>query len=160
MKRSPQALVACLLLVLALRALLETAPHVAAQDPGTPVAAAARFGAVNVFVDAGTQPLAAYQFELAAERGRVQIVGVEGGEHAAFHEAPYYDPRALQHGRILIAAFSTAAELPRGKTRVARVHLRIEGDARPELVVKLRVAATADGKEVTATAQVVEEERK
>ena len=55
-----------------------------------------RFAPVDVYLDSGSRPLAAYQFELKVTQGKVKIVGVEGGEHEAFREAPYYDPAALK----------------------------------------------------------------
>jgi hypothetical protein len=117
---------------------------------------AMRFAYVDVLIDAGEQPLAAYQFELSAAQGEIKIVGVEGGEHPAFADPPYYDPKALQKDRIIIAAFDTTAELPTGKTRVARVHLVIMGDAQPQYRIDLHVAADADGAEISATATVIE----
>lgn len=119
-----------------------------ADQAGSP---AVRFVAVDVYLDSGDQALAAYQFELAAEVGQVTIVGVEGGEHAAFAEPPYYDPAALANDRIVIAAFNTGDDLPAGNTRVARVHLRVTGDQTPEYVVNLKVAGTSDGTEINAT---------
>ena len=110
-----------------------------------------RFAPLDVYIDASGAALAAYQLELVAEAGRVAIVGVEGGEHAAFKEAPYYDPAALAKDRVIIAAFSTDRILPRGRTRVARVHLQIRGDGKPEYSIKLIVAASGDGKEIPAT---------
>ena len=89
-------------------------------------------------------PLGAYQFEWLVNGGKASIVGVEGGEAKAFAPAPYYDPKALQGGRIVIAAFSTASDLPQGKTRVARVHLRIEGTA-PQFAVQLQACADGNG---------------
>src|SRR5262245_55404811 len=84
----------------------------AAQGGGEAVA---RFEAFDVYVDSGATPLAAYQLELKAT-GDVKAVGIEGGESAAFLDAPYYDPAAL-HGdqvreQIVIAAFSTSKDLP------------------------------------------------
>ena len=110
-----------------------------------------RFAPLDVYIDANGAALAAYQFELVAEAGQVAIVGIEGGEHAAFKEAPYYDPAALARDRVIIAAFSTDRILPRGRTRVARVHLQITGEVAPEYSIKLIVAASGDGKEIPAT---------
>ncbi|MHC4705292.1 MAG: hypothetical protein ACYTFQ_32505 [Planctomycetota bacterium] len=90
-----------------------------------------RFAPLHVYLDSGNRSLAAYQFELKATAGRIEIVGVEGGEHKAFSEAPYYDPAALMHDRIIIAAFNTGQDLPAGRTRIATVHLQIIGDAEP-----------------------------
>ena len=114
---------------------------------------AVRFTALDIYIDSQAQPLAAYQFELLADPDHVRIVGVEGGQHAAFREPPYYDPAALMHNRIIIAAFSTGRDLPTGKTRVARLHLQVTGDE-PQYKTKLDVAATVEGKEIPATASV------
>ena len=114
---------------------------------------AVRFDAVDIYIDAGDEPLAAYQFELTAETGAFKVVGVEGGEHPAFAEKPpYYDPAALNQGRIIIAAFNTGDDLPNGKARVARVHVQIVGNQDPQYNVQLRVAATVDGEEISAAA--------
>jgi len=143
MRITVAAVMLCALCVAVLRA--QEAPEPEAR-PGV------RFEAVDVYVDSGDAPLAAYQFEFAAEVGEVKIVGIEGGEHAAFEAPPYYDPAALMKHRVIIAAFNTGADLPGGKTRVARVHVQVTGDAAPEYVVKLNVAASPDGKEIKATA--------
>ena len=118
------------------------------------------FRAVNVYVDSRTKPLAAYQLELSVKGGDAKIVGIEGGEHPAFREAPFYDPKAIQQERVIIAAFSTASadKLPKGKSRVATVHLQITGDVRPEFVTKLMTAGTVDGGKIPAEATI--EERK
>lgn len=125
----------------------------AAQPP-------ARFEAVEVYLDSGDVPLAAYQFEFTAETGEIKIVGIEGGEHPAFKEPPYYDPAALSKGRIIIAAFNTGEDLPKGRTRVARLHLQVIGETKPKYVVKLEVAASLDGKKTPATANVEEGEKR
>jgi len=52
-----------------------------------------RFAPLHIFLDSGSSSLAAYQFELKAVAGQIKIVGVEGGRHEAFKEAPYYDRR-------------------------------------------------------------------
>ena len=65
---------------------------------GTSASDAVRFGSVDVFIDSGPAALAAYQFELDVTAGNVTLVGVEGGEHRAFQQAPYYDPRAHARG--------------------------------------------------------------
>ena len=110
-----------------------------------------RFEAVHVYVDSGEVPLAAYQFEMAAHGAEVRIVGIEGGEHPAFQEPPYYDTAALMKRRVIIADFNTGAELPTGRTRVARVHVQVTGEREPEYVLKLHVAASKDGKPISAT---------
>ncbi len=110
-----------------------------------------RFAPLHIYLDSGNQPLAAFQFELKAAAGQIKIVGVEGGQHKAFKEAPYYDKAALyKSNRIIIAAFNTGRDLPKGRTRIATIHLQIIGDAEPDYELKLTVAADADAKEIPA----------
>lgn len=138
------------------RAQVPTATRPAATQPAS--APAVRFAAVDVCIDAGDKALAAYQFELAARVGDVAIVGIEGGEHPAFAEPPYYDPAALRNNRVIIGALNTGRDLPTGRTRVARLHLQITGDQVPEYAAELSVAASADGRRITARISVVEGE--
>ena len=116
----------------------------------TTVQPSVRFAPLHIYLDSGSRPLAAFQFELKAAAGQIKIVGVEGGQHKAFKEAPYYDPAALANDRIIIAAFNTGRELPQGRTRIATIHLQIIGDAEPDYELKLTVAADADAKEIPA----------
>ena len=109
-----------------------------------------RFAPLHIYLDSGNSSLAAYQFELKASAGQIKIVGVEGGRHEAFKEAPYYDPAALAKDRIIIAAFSTGSDLPKGRTRIATIHLQIIGETEPQYELKLIVAADADAKEIPA----------
>jgi hypothetical protein len=109
-----------------------------------------RFGYVDIFIDSGETPLAVYQVELRATAGDIRIVGVEGGDAAAFAEPPHYDPAALLEGeRIVLGAFSTGDALPAGRTRIARVHLRIEGPP-PALTLTHHVAGDADANTINA----------
>jgi len=118
------------------------------------------FRAVDVFVDSGAKPLAAYQLQLTAEKADVKIVGIEGGEHPAFQTPPFYDPKAIQQERVVLASFNTAPadKLPKGKTRVATVHFQIPSSEPAQFAVKVQVAATVDGKKISVQASV--EERK
>ena len=109
-----------------------------------------RFSPLHIDIDSGRRSLAAYQFELKTAAGRIEIVGVEGGQHKAFKEAPYYDPAALAKDRIIIAAFNTGRDLPKERTRIATVHLQIIGEIEPEYELKLIVAADEEGKEIPA----------
>lgn len=113
------------------------------------------FRALDVVIDSGESELAAYQFELRATEG-VELVGVENGEHAAFAKAPYYDPKALGGGRIIIAAFNTGDDLPTGRTRVCRLHVR-ETVSGARYSVELTVAADGDGNAIEANIEVHEE---
>ena len=120
-------------------------------DPDYPeIQPKVRFAPLHIYLDSGNKPLAAYQFELKTAAGQIKIVGVEGGQHEAFKEAPYYDPAALANDRIIIAAFNTGSELPKGRTRIATIHLQIIGDAEPDYELKLTVAADADANEIPA----------
>jgi hypothetical protein len=119
-----------------------------------------RFSAVDIYVDSKNAPLAAYQIEFCATNGVAKIVGIEGGDSPAFHEPPFYDTKAIQHERVIIAAFNTASadKLPSGKTRIATVHLQIIGDVSPQFQLNLQVAANSDGNRISAGASF--EERK
>ena len=119
-----------------------------------------RFSAVDIFVDSNSTPLAAWQLEFAATNGTVKIVGIEGGDHDAFRHPPFYDPKAMQHERVILAAFSTdaAEKLPTGRTRVATIHLQILGSQQPAFELKLHAAAGPDGNRISVSATF--EERK
>ena len=118
------------------------------------------FQTVEIYIDAGEQELAAYQFELKVVAGEAAIVGVENGAHAAFSEPPYYDPAALQQERIIIADFNTGKDLPRGQTRVTTLHVVITGEVKVEYDVQLTVAADADGSAIPAKISYVQGEQK
>jgi hypothetical protein len=128
---------------------------------GAPAAATApaalRFTTVDIYVDSQGAALAAYQIALTPRTDDVKLLGVEGGEQAAFSGAPYYDPRALTLNRIIVAAYSVAGDLPRGRTRVARLHVSVNGAHAPQFDSKLVVAADADGKEIGGATVVVSE---
>jgi hypothetical protein len=155
----------CLVLsiVVACLAILLLIPKVGqASRPGT---TNVRFAPVHVYLDPGGKPLAAYQFELVAwasrpgsqnrgqdarATGQIKIVGVEGGAHPAFKDAPYYDPAALMNDRIIIAAFNIGADLPTTRTRIATIHLQILGDMEPKYELNLITAGDTDAQEVPA----------
>ncbi len=122
-------------------------------EPRPAIATKPSFSFVDVFVDSHGKPLAAYQFELRASGADVKLVGIEGGEHAAFAKPPYYDPKALLTERIVIAAYNTGADLPSGKTRVARLMVRV-GEGKPKYDVTLQVASSSDAKPLGGGATV------
>ena len=134
-------------LVFVVGLLLVTA--VCAQDDA---AIAVRFDAIDVYVQTGNEPIAAYQLDLQAAKGNVTIVGIEGGDADVFAAPPFYDPLAIQNDRVIIAYFSTANlnALPSGKVRIATIHVQINGDVEPEYDAKLNIAATVDGKPIDA----------
>ncbi|HOC57778.1 MAG TPA: hypothetical protein PKI20_19320 [Verrucomicrobiota bacterium] len=128
-----------------------------AQQPA-PEESRSRFGAVDIYVDSGSTPLAAYQLEFAATNGVARIVGIEGGEPAAFREPPFYDPKAMQHERVILASFSTAAvaDLPTGKTRVATVHYQTTDTQPPRFELKFQTVGDAQGTKISAQASFME----
>jgi hypothetical protein len=110
-----------------------------------------RHGAVrtiDIYVDSGDKPLAAYQVELNDPVGRTRIVGVEGGEPAAFTAAPHYDAAAIGNGHIILAAFSTSHDLPTGKVRVARLRVAFSDAEGPTWMMKVCAAGTSDGNRI------------
>lgn len=125
---------------------LEGPTDVAADD--------VRFEAIDVIVDSGTRSLAAYQLEVASQTEGVEIVGIEGGEHPAFSEPPFYDPKAMSGNRVILAAFDTGKDLPKGRTRVARIHVQLQGPGVKEYRTQLDVSATQDGVEIPAKLEI------
>lgn len=116
-----------------------------------------RFESIDVFIDAGATPLAAWQVEVKPagdQPGHVKIVGIEGGQHPAYAAAPYYDPIAMQGERVIIAGLSTADDLPMGRTRVARIHVQVDA---PDIQwqASLQAAAGPDGAKFEAIVEVV-----
>lgn len=143
-----------------LAAVLAVAMSGTAKQPGG--ASESRWEAVDVYVDSGKAPLAAYQLEVQARmdpgvEGRaVKLVGVEGGEQGgAFGDPPYYDPDALRGERIILAAYSLAAEasLPTGRTRVARLHVQVPESGTPVYRCILTVAGNSMAEEIEAKAE-------
>ena len=118
--------------------------------------APSQFGTVDLFVDSAKAQLAAWQMEFKATAGQVEIVGIERGDNAEFHDPPYYDPAALKSNRIIVGSFNIANDLPAGKTRVARLHLHISGAQKPVYAVNLVVAGDKDGKPIAAQASYSE----
>ena len=117
-----------------------------------------RFRAVDIYVDSGSTPLAAYQIQFAATNGVAKIVGIEGGEHPSFRQPPFYAPKAIQHERVIIASFSTASttDLPTGKTRVATIHYQTTDTHPPQFALKLQTAGDAQGNKLSAQASFEE----
>lgn len=120
------------------------------SGPDDVAAKVSRFEAIDVFVDSGKQRLAAWQLEVRSTANDVQIVGIEGGEHPAFAEPPYYDKRAMNNNRVIIAAFSTGDNLPSGRSRVARIHVQVRGSGARTWLSELTTSATMDGTRIPA----------
>lgn len=168
----------CLLmsLVVACAGILLTMPQVG--QASRPERTNVRFAPVHIYLDPAGKPLAAYQFELVCSvparaysseedsasrrhyERQIKIVGVEGGEHLAFKEAPYYDPAALMNDRIIIGAFNTGSDLPTTRTRIATIHLQITGDAEPKYELKLTTAADANGENLSVEITLEKGEQK
>lgn len=114
---------------------------------------APHFVPVEVYLES-PEPVAAWQFEFADRAGAMKVVGIERGGHDAFPRAPYYDRDALANGtasRIVVADYSLVAEsaLPRGRVRLATLHLMLEGE--PDFVLRLVTATAPDGAPVAAS---------
>jgi len=110
---------------------------------------ALRFVAVDVYANTGGKPLAAWQIEVTCDPSQAKIVGVEG----VGAQTPYYDPAALQGGRIILANFSTDAALPSGRVLVARVHFQETGT--PVYTPVLMTAAAPGGERLEPTVELV-----
>ena len=115
----------------------------------------ARFTVLEIYLETA-EPLAAWQFELRESSGRMRVVGVENGESAAFGEAPFYDLAAVSEGaadRIIVADYSMrpAGALPAGRSRVATIHIQLEGSADPDYVLNLMAAGGANGEPIQAS---------
>jgi len=151
----------------------QTATNASTQDEAVQPAtardvAAYRFQAFDLYVEASsvdgqTEPgLAAWQVEYAgtSDAGDVLLVGIEGGEggnDAAYANPPHYDPEAMAGGRVILAAYTLNPDAPAGKTRVARLHLRVPMNAtNTELSngVTLMAAGDASGTRLTGRAWV------
>jgi hypothetical protein len=124
---------------------------------------AVSFAPVDVYIEAGGERLAAYQIEIAYDRGTTRIVGLEGGESAAFAAAPYYDPAGLAGGRVVLASFVARdgrggedVSAPSGRTRVARVHLYVDAadpdEALGAMTIRVITVADLDGRRFRAGA--------
>ncbi|MCC6678960.1 MAG: hypothetical protein IT436_17685 [Phycisphaerales bacterium] len=153
MNRHRPGLLAALLLVL-LAAAMGLVPGRAGRRGamGDEVSQAGpRFEAIDLFITP-TGPLAAYQLEFRARAGQVKIVGIEGGDHPAYTQPPYYDPAAMQQDRVIIGALSTkpAGELPAARVRVARVHVMIEAGPAPEYEARLQTTAGPEARTIEA----------
>jgi len=115
---------------------------------------AGQFAIVDVFV-ASTEPVAAWQIELRERRGAMQVVGIERGDDPTFRDPPFFDRVVLERGvteRLVLASFSLsdAAQLPRGRVRVARVHVRTTGAATADYELRLVAVGAADGRPIDA----------
>jgi len=109
-------------------------------DPGI------QFQTVDLYMNSGKRELAAYQVEIYYPAETVKIVGVEGGDKQAFQTPPTYDERGFEGGRIILAAFTEEDTCPKGRTRVARIHLALESVEEADIQGELMAAAEKGGK--------------
>jgi hypothetical protein len=106
-------------------------------------------------LDTGRHALSAYQVEVRYDRRRVRIVGLEGAGKMAFKEPPFYDPKGMSGGRLVVGAFTTGdASAPKGRTAVARLHLHIKGKPPKALTVRVMTAARPGGGRIQARAHL------
>ena len=135
---------------------------IAAQGPLSSGAAepnsGVEFRTVEIYLDPKGKPLAAYQLDWTITSHDAKIVGIEGGEDAAFQEPPYYDPQAIQHERVVVAAFKVASErnLPKHRTRVATIHLQTKAGASCRYKFEKAEAATSNGGRISIEASIQE----
>ena len=118
----------------------------------------AEFRTVDVFIDSKGAPLGAYQLEWRVAAGQAKIVGIEGGEHPAFKEPPFYDPKAMQHERAILAGFKVAesAKLPKGRMRIATIHLQV-ADGKPcKYSIQRAAGVDHDGERISIEASTEE----
>jgi hypothetical protein len=134
-----------LLMILLLLPMMPVFHGTEAADADSPEAV--RFFPVEVWGDAGTNRLAAYQVSLECVSEEVMIIGIEGGSHPAFEDPPSYDPRAIQGNRLIAAKFSLKqeSELPTGMIRLFTVHLQAPRDAEPEFMLNVMAAGGPGG---------------
>lgn len=117
---------------------------------------APRFETVEIYLDPDGRALAAYQLEVVDRAGAARVVGVEGGEHPAFEQPPYYDPMALQREDVVLAAFHVGDDVPRHETRVATIHYAVAAGVEPRFEVHLQVAASPSGRDVPVQVRIAE----
>jgi hypothetical protein len=120
-----------------------------------------RFAAYDLYISPKGEPLAAYQIRIKAMSGNVEIISVQGGEHSAFKEAPFFDPKAIQKGTIKLAAFSTkeAAELPTRETRVASIQIQTDRPGEVPFDLDLQAVATTNGRPIEAKVRFIERDQ-
>lgn len=143
------------LLVLALAFALALRPSVPSRPGDAPqplLADGLRFETADVYIDAGSAALGAWQVDIRAtvSGGSVTLVGVAGGD-GLFAQPPTYDPAALQRDRIILAAYTLDKNPPAGRVRVAQVQLQVEaaGDQVVNFQATLAVAADAQAGEIS-----------
>ncbi len=118
------------------------------------------FRTVDLWLTTTDTALVAYQVEIRYDRARMKIVGLEGGADSPFDAPPHYDPAGLTGGRLVVAALTADDEnAPRGRIRVARLHLFVEdADDAPPLAGELVTAARPGGDRITPKVEILPQE--
>ena len=79
---------------------------------------------VDIYLDTGSHPLAAYTIELRYDPQVVAVLDVSHPGRGGFPGTPMVEPASFARGVTRIVGLHTGASLPRGRVRVARVHFR------------------------------------
>lgn len=108
------------------------------------------FSVLRLEIDPSGAELSGWQLRADFGKSDARIVGIEGGASPAFTAPPYYDPRALNGGEIVLAALARGQELPTGRTTVAVLHVEHDPSGLPPLEVSELIAVGADGDEIEA----------
>lgn len=122
-----------------------------------PQAKGPEFVSYDVYIDPGDAPLAAWQIEVVPDGG-AKVVGVGNGDGAFAAKPAYYDARALQGGRIVLAAFTTEQVKP-GRIRVATLEMYETGDDEAEYASNVMAAAAPGAKKIDAKVELVRKGR-
>ena len=102
-----------------------------------------RFASWEIEIESDS-PFSAWQAEIRYPAG-VILTTIENGD-GAFAEPPDYDRRGLEHGRIILAAY-TLDEQPQNRLAVARLHFLAPAQAKPEdWSVQLQALGDAQGR--------------
>ncbi len=120
------------------------------------------FATLIITLDPLGKPLGAYQFELTSAESPFKVLGVEGGDHAAYHHdrPPYFDPVVQEQGsdRLILAEYAlpklTAEALPTTPVVVAKVSVMfdraVDANELPAITLRLITAGDADGQKIDA----------
>jgi len=114
-----------------------------------------KFTTVDIFIDSGSNPLAAWQVELTYKADNVKVLSLEGGDDS-FAQPPHYDPTGMIGGKLIVAAFSTDdAKAPSGVIRVARLHIMTIGPV-DRIQINLTTACKPGGEKIKAKVKLAE----
>jgi hypothetical protein len=115
------------------------------------------FSQYDIYIDSGKSKLAAWEMEIYYDPKECSIVGIEGGNTKAFpaNRPPFYDPKGMKTGKIIIANFCADKKLLKsGNILAATLHLHIKGEKAPELIGKLIAACDENGKKINVKIKI------